>query len=630
MKYLDDYLDRIRKAGNSELADAVQKTVNDIVPQYISNFDYMSHVVSLLYGEVQSGKTSHMFGLISAAADEGFVNFVLLTSNIELLQQQTLERAQRDLCSFCVCGESDYLKFKENKLKKPALVVLKKDANILRSWQSNFAGSRELIMGNPLFIADDEGDSVSLNTKVNRKQQSTINKTLEAIKKISSCSIYMEVTGTPQALLLQTGASGWKPYFVYYFKPGKGYIGGNFFFGGDKPEQIVLTDDKEAGEILSDGGLPENGLKKALISHLLSSGHIMLSGGKVCNFLIHPSIATKQHKAFAEKIKSYLKEIACFFNDPEILEDFEEVYLSLKETKPEILPLDQILEFIARQMQEDKIKILVMNSKVSFEQNNKYSTGINILIGGNSLGRGITIPQLQTVYYCRTSKRPQADTMWQHARMFGYDRDPGLMRVYMPPRLYKLFCDINRTDRSLADQIAGMESGRNVKMYYPEGLNPTRKNVLDKAALCAYTGEVNYFPLYPLNRSTEAIDNMLKSFEEGIYSVSIKFMKKLLEQTGSEEEDWNEKTFIGFLKSYSASDPSMQGKLIIRRGRDIGKGTGTLLSPNDRELGSSFPDEVVLTMYKITGNRSKGWEGSKIWIPNIKLPGNLIYYDTKS
>lgn len=35
------------------------------------------------------------------------------------------------------------------------------------------------------------------------------------------------------------------------------------------------------------------------------------------------------------------------------------------------------------------------------------------------------------------------------------------------------------------------------------------------------------------------------------------------------------------------------------------KGTGTLLSPNDRALGQSFGNNVVLSMYKMTGQ--KGW-----------------------
>ena len=117
MRYLENYLERIKRKGNLTLADAISKTVSDVVPQYISNFSFREHVVSLLVGDVQSGKTSHMFGLMCAAADEGFVNFILLTTDNILLQQQTFKRAEADLCDFCICDENDYLKFVQNQLK---------------------------------------------------------------------------------------------------------------------------------------------------------------------------------------------------------------------------------------------------------------------------------------------------------------------------------------------------------------------------------------------------------------------------------------------------------------------------------------------------------------------------------
>ena len=96
MSFLENYIERIKNKGNMALADAVNKTVFDVVPQYISNFSFRDHVVSLLVGDVQSGKTSHMFGLMCAAADEGFVNFVLLTTDNILLQQQTYKRAEKE------------------------------------------------------------------------------------------------------------------------------------------------------------------------------------------------------------------------------------------------------------------------------------------------------------------------------------------------------------------------------------------------------------------------------------------------------------------------------------------------------------------------------------------------------
>lgn len=287
-----------------------------------------------------------------------------------------------------------------------------------------------------------------------------------------------------------------------------------------------------------------------------------------------------------------------------------------------------MLNFIYDILNNDQVKILMLNSISDYDSNTQYEDGINIIIGGNSLGRGVTFPQLQIVYYCRVAKNPQADTMWQHARMFGYDRDPDLLQVFMPPKLFKLFSDINNTNNSIIAQIQAEKNGANIKMYYPEGLRPTRKNVLDKKIVGIYTGGVNYFPFYPTNKDISAIDNLMERFDDGEYSVNMHFAMQLLALTSSENEDWNEKVFIGFLNSFVSENPLAQCHLIVRRNRDITRGTGTLLSPNDREVGAKITDTVVLTIYKVTGN--KGWNGQQIWIPNIKLPGNVAYYSGES
>src|SRR5690606_24827592 len=139
---------------------------------------------------------------------------------------------------FCICGENDSGLFIENSLVKPVIVVLKKNTKILRLW-ANVFNSTGFMKGNPLFIVDDEADAASLNTLVNRNGQSSINKYLDSIKNGASSSLYLQVTATPQAILLQTLASGWHPYFSYYFRPGDGYLGGDFFFPtSGKPECI--------------------------------------------------------------------------------------------------------------------------------------------------------------------------------------------------------------------------------------------------------------------------------------------------------------------------------------------------------------------------------------------------------
>ena len=224
----------------------------------------------------------------------------------------------------------------------------------------------------------------------------------------------------------------------------------------------------------------------------------------------------------------------------------------------------------------------------------------------------------------RTSKKPQADTMWQHSRMFGYDRDPGLMRVFIDENLYKLFSDINATNNSIIAQIErGIED---IKVYYPNGLNPTRKNVLDTDHVEMLSGGTNYYPYYPDNDSIDGISKLLEPFasDEPYYQVSLRIVKEILSHI-IPSPDFKLKAFISVIDTILSEQPAGQGILIVRRNRDVAQGTGALLSPNDWKLGSEFPSKLVLTMYQVTG--SKGWGGRPLWVPNIKLPGDIIYYD---
>lgn len=244
MTYLEKYLKRITDRGNIKLAESVAKTAEDIGNKYIKNFSFMSHEVGLLFGNVQSGKTGQMFGVISKAADLGFSVFLLLTTDNIVLQQQTIDRVKADLPDYCICGENDDSIFLQNELMQAVIIVIKKNVRVLRKWSNVFA-STGFMRGNPLFIIDDEADAASLNTLVNKNKQSSVNKFLDKIKNESSCSIYLQVTGTPQALYLQTQTSGWQPMFTYYFKPGDGYLGGDFFFPkGRKGDCISFLDDR--------------------------------------------------------------------------------------------------------------------------------------------------------------------------------------------------------------------------------------------------------------------------------------------------------------------------------------------------------------------------------------------------
>lgn len=612
MLYLKTYLKTITDRGNVRLAESIAKTADDVGNQYIRNFSFCSHEIGLLFGNVQSGKTGQMFGIICKAADLGFPAFVLLTTDNVVLQQQTLDRVKADLSGFCICGENDSGLFIQNSLMKPTIVVLKKNVRILRLWANVFA-STGFMKGNPLFIVDDEADAASLNTLVNRGRQSSINKHLDSIKNGASSSIYLQVTGTPQAILLQTMVSGWHPYFTYYFEPGNGYLGGDFFFPKNEKAECI--------SYLENISNPE---RAVVLHHLAASGQILASGGRTCNCLLHPSVRQAVHSRYEKAVKDELAWCSEHI-DGEFKPELEKEYASLNPQKNQKVPFEQVYSIARNLVETNTVKVLVMNGKNDIASE-EYSSGSNIVIGGNTLGRGVTFPSLHTIYYTRTSKKPQADTMWQHSRMFGYDRDPGMMRVYIDEPLYKLFADINATNNSIISQI---ESGtEHIKIYYPQGLNPTRANVLDNQKVFMLSGGTNYYPFDPENDSIEALDRLLAPFSdtEPAYQVNLRLMKEIFSHITS-GEDFEIKSFVSVLDTILSETPSAQGILIVRRGRDVAKGTGALLSPNDWNLGGSFTNQVVLTMYKVTGR--KGWNGRELWVPNIKLPNNVVYYDVK-
>ncbi|MBN2882379.1 MAG: restriction endonuclease [Clostridia bacterium] len=610
MKYLNTYLQKIIDRGNADLANSIQRTAEEVGNQHIKGFSFTSHEIGLLFGNVQSGKTGQMFGILCRAADLGFPAFVLLTTDNVVLQQQTLDRVKADLDGFCICGENDSGLFIENSLVKPAIVVLKKNFRTLRLW-ANVFNTTGFMKGNPLFIIDDEADAASLNTLINRSRQSSINRYLDSIKNGASSSLYLQVTGTPQAIFLQTIASGWHPLFTYYFKPGNGYLGGDFFFPDTgMPSCISILD------------TIQRPTRNVVIRHLAVSAQTLASGGEVSNCLIHPSVKQAAHQHSAADVEKELNW--CVENiTGNFVTELQMQYDSLEPSKHEKIPFNTIVERAQDLLTGGGIKILIMNGKTDVDSD-EYSAGCNFIVGGNTLGRGVTFPQLQTIYYTRTAKKPQADTMWQHSRMFGYDRDPGMMMVYIDEHLHKLFADINATNNSIISQIEqGIE---NVKIYYPEGLNPTRANVLDNDHVEAISGGTNYYPYNPNNDTIEQISELLQPFSENepYYQVNLRLVKEILRHI-IPSPDFKLLSFESIIDTILSEAPAGQGILIVRRGRDITQGTGALLSPNDWKLGGTFLDKVVLTMYQVTG--TKGWRGKPLWVPNIKLPHGTMYYD---
>jgi hypothetical protein len=144
----------------------------------------------------------------------------------------------------------------------------------------------------------------------------------------------------------------------------------------------------------------------------------------------------------------------------------------------------------------------------------------------------------------------------------------------------QVFSDINATNNSI---IAQIENGtEHIKIYYPQGLNPTRANVLDNKKVFILSGGTNYYPFDPANNTIADLDKLLAPFAdaEPSYQVNLRLMKEIFSHLAS-AEDFYYCQFCFCSGHDHCGYPSAQGVLIVRPEQRCAKGNGRLLSPND-------------------------------------------------
>lgn len=602
---------------------AFRKTADTFVKKVIAEYSHTSRVNGLLFGQVQSGKTTHTFSVIAstADADPGFSTFVYLTSNSTQLQLQTLGDALARLNStFEVCGPDDELRFKKNQ-KRPNLVILNKDKSVLKKWIEIFKSQESLGLG-PIFIVDDEGDAASQNTLVNKDDFSTIYTLIRELRGLGRGSVYLQVTATPQALFLQSIFSDEKPKFIHYFDPGPEYLGGEFFFGRDNNLTHVPISESDFSDLIDSDSASE-GLLKALSFFVVVCCYFAREGRLNANCLVHPHVSVASHTKVLKTSVALIESLTNPNMDEIHKGHLEFAMLELnRNIEGKNVDWDEVK---ARLSSGLKINAHIINSSNKVDEE-EYRSGFNVVVGANAIGRGVAFPHLQTVYYTRKAKSPQADTFWQHSRIFGYDRDWQALRIFMPASLFRLFRVLQDQNQRLIEMIKSGEQNV-LQIALPKGVVPTRANVIDRKRFRFIVGGTNYFPSLPNQGNAGQIDDLLKKFDDKYTGpVDMQLVRKLIDLAADRDAEWKAKSF---LKAIDQEIAKPQATLLLRRGREISANTGSMLSPNDREYGDKVKNQIVLTAYRVDGLKGKWSEGKDFWLINVKLPGSLLYYEVE-
>jgi len=632
----------------------------------------------LIYGKVQSGKTKTTIATLAMAQANGFRCFIVLTSNNVWLGKQTARRFKnqleggpvvfnweqwkKDPGEFATQQLRDYIKETGVVLvstkQKDHLDKLLKVLKVLKD-----AKARDV----PTIIFDDEADNASLNTneaKQAKKGKDTVpdSFTFDKIGKIReevANHIYLQITATPQSLLLQNIDHECKPAFCVLSKPGEKYMGGDLFFEDDrrfcytavKPEELDML--KQQGGNIKPGNnwnIP-NGLKLALCCFFLGSIYKMKSADRsaVYSFLAHICHKRINHSNLEKVIRNFVVELdkairgqSSATKQEEALKCLKQAHGELSKTAPDLPSVDDLvteLKYKLRNAIPEVINADNPNKEVT------YNPGMNILIGGNRLGRGVTIEGLMVTYYGRDPK--QMDTVHQHARMYGYR--PELLdvtRLFVPQHIYEDFCDIHGADEGMRQAIGDDPSSIKIKpVWVGRKLKPTRSNVLNPGEIEAFTPGSAIFPWDPfwkaseVKENTELLDKLLKEYRgnnDEYYSVDIDFLIRVLEYMPSKPcfgATWEDKRVQEALTAMKA-EGIQKGRLNVRQNilpgrtnKRFWRGTSGFADPEwIRKPKRDYPDVPTLIVRREKGEKAKDWDEQPLYLPTLIFPKNKFVF----
>lgn len=638
-------------AGNQ-----VFKTASEVF-EYAPKEDKPKRVLGLLYGLVQSGKTNIINMTTAIAIDHSFKLSIILTDRNNTLQTQTLGRSEDALLTPYIKKISE-IELNDIELLKiyidtdGLVIISKKDPSDLEKLHrilSLFSDFSEV----PTLIIDDEADAIGLNTKQRNEDPehdvSVINGALLKLREFFSNHLMLQVTATPQAIILQNNVEGgFHPEFVILSKAGEGYVGIDEFFSDENSDKYVRNVDfgevQGLKEMLDEQSsvLPD-GLLASLNTFILAGAIKILEDPNASNnqftYLSHISHSQNVHETLRRMVKIYITNLISALKKPkdhqvreDILRGLDKAYRDLVETCPSIPEFPNVLDAINKNITSHEI--LVVNSSQHGTRDLLLSRKFNFVIGGNRLNRGITLPRLLVTYYGRSTNRPQVDTLFQHARMCGYrSKDLDVTRIFIPQELAAIFETISDHD-SKQRELIELDGLKSVLYLDHDVVKPTRPNVIPKT-VGIYKPGTSTFPKVPefhkskIEPITTYIDNKLNKLpSKEITQVDVPLVSDILSKIPLIiSGNWNEKVICSYLNTYySEQNPDQRVNLIITEG-DIGLATsrgsqslGSLLNPTIQTLSrSSDPSIPLVILIRNKGTKSE-WDNTPFWIPWFRFP----------
>jgi Z1 domain len=638
MLHRDQILALLKKQiRNDNEVKEIKETAEAVVRKWINPLDGgKAEINGLIYGLVQSGKTGVLTATGAMGADEGYRTLIILTSDNDPLYDQTLGRVQEAFPGMDIIGKKDFKDadaFLQRVKGGTTAIVTTKNGSMLNTLIENFKKGR--VRGLTCLIIDDEADQASLNTKERRDDgtRSTINAKIHELRSFFDRNTYLQVTATPQALFLQTPGHDFRPKFTVLSHPGADYVGGNDFFG-DSTELVREFDLNDIVSLIPGAqpnpslNIPES-LLRALDTFMVGATFKRTKDAdQNCAFLCHVSTGKNDHKHIVDLLRKYKIDLAAKLKAKHAgtigrlkiaYDDLATTHKGLKDYS-----FDELIDAI--EFLSPGITVKLVNGDT--DEDVAVRSPYNLFVGGNKLGRGVTIKNLLVSYYGRNPRSPQADTVLQHARMYGYRRkDIGLLRLFLPRVLYNVFRAINKMECGLRDLIAQNPSEEFRGLYVEGGLNPTRKNVLAPGAIGMYSGGSIYNPAQvvrdgSVNSFTAKLDAKVAGIKDKSYiEMPIEDIKELVVLTKPDEKEseyvWNPVAVGESLVQFAKLHNQKTGFVYVDRDRGLKEKRRETQGILDGGEAATVPKSRI-TLFMLR-TRPDG-KVAAAWWPQIRFP----------
>ena len=541
------YKKHLKNKGFTEDAvDNIEDSCIKILQQLSKETSKTEPVKGLVVGNVQSGKTANMAGLMAMAADWGWNMFIILSGTIENLRQQTQNRLFDDLnhTGNITWQSLNHLSKKSSEPgERLCDLKLGPDSNarymtICLKVKSRLSDLLEWIQADKnnirnlkVLVIDDEADQAGINTgdvysdddrkTINKlilnlvqcRDKNAVNEETNSFDGKYQAMNYISYTATPYANCLNEDGNHtlYPRNFIHTLGVPFSYFGPQKIFGtNDADDDMTLN-------IVNEVSNNEIGIINNIHSGMTDTIPLSLENSilwflccvsvmryydykKPVSMLIHTSQKQIHHTYVAKAIQNWIEA-----NKKTVVSKCEQVY-SVQTNRLDKERLRMVYpdyehpdSFIWDYPEFKKIKSYIKDIiseispiKMDDEGELKYNKGLHIcvdncanngvndegmhmrlaypneksdnvpdyatafiVIGGNTLSRGLTLEGLVSTFFLRSVK--QVDTLMQMGRWFGYRPHYELLpRIWMTKDTSEKFRYLADVDLDLREQIRQM------------------------------------------------------------------------------------------------------------------------------------------------------------------------------